>query len=310
MTAPPQRTAPPPSLSYELYPPRSAASADTLLRTIEELEPTCPDHVSVTYSGDEARRTGSLALLDHLIARTTLRPLAHLTCVGSTRAELEDTVAALVRRGVRGVLALRGDLPEDPGTDRGELRYAGELVELVRDVERRHSAALAAGRLAVGVAAYPTRHPESPSFRHDVEVLLAKQRSGADFAITQVYFRPQRYERLVAAARAAGVTIPIVPGIMPVTDPRRLQTLCRLAGLAPHPGLAAALEDAPGHAERHRAGVAFAARLARAALDAGAPGLHLYTFNEHRAALDLLERVDLPRVPHEPVPLDDLLLPA
>ena len=162
----------------------------------------------------------------------------------------------------------------------------------------------------MGVAAYPTRHPESPSFRHDVEVLLAKQRSGADFAITQVYFRPQRYERLVAAARAAGVTIPIVPGIMPVTDPRRLRTLCRLAGLAPHPGLAAALEDAPGPAERHRAGVAFAARLARAALDAGAPGLHLYTFNEHRAALDLLEHVDLPRVPHVPVALEDLLLPA
>ena len=95
-----------------------------------------------------------------------------------------------------------------------------------------------------------------------------------------------------------------------VTDPRRLRTLCRLAGLAPHPGLAAALEDAPGPAERHRAGVAFAARLARAALDAGAPGLHLYTFNEHGAALDLLEHVDLPRVPHVPVALEDLLLPA
>lgn len=308
MTPRPTARPAPPSLSYELYPPRSAASADTLLRTIEELEPTRPDHVSVTYSGDEQRRDSSLALLDHLLARTSLRPLAHLTCVGSTRAELEQTVAALVRRGVRGVLALRGDL--DPGSEPGELRHAGELVELVREVEQRHTAALAAGRLAVGVAAYPTRHPESPSFRHDVEVLLAKQRSGADFAITQVYFRPQRYERLVAAARAAGVTIPIVPGIMPVTDPRRLRTLCRLAGLAPHPGLAAALEDAPGPAERHRAGVAFAARLARAALDAGAPGLHLYTFNEHRAALDLLEHVDLPRVPHVPVALEDLLLPA
>ena len=155
MTPRPTARPAPPSLSYELYPPRSAASADTLLRTIEELEPTRPDHVSVTYSGDEQRRDSSLALLDHLLARTSLRPLAHLTCVGSTRAELEQTVAALVRRGVRGVLALRGDL--DPGAEPGELRHAGELVELVREVEQRHTAALAAGRLAVGVAAYPTR---------------------------------------------------------------------------------------------------------------------------------------------------------
>ena len=103
MTPRPTARPAPPSLSYELYPPRSAASADTLLRTIEELEPTRPDHVSVTYSGDEQRRDSSLALLDHLLARTSLRPLAHLTCVGSTRAELEQTVAALVRRGVRGV---------------------------------------------------------------------------------------------------------------------------------------------------------------------------------------------------------------
>lgn len=305
MRRPPDRTVPPPSLSYELYPPRCAASAEALLRTIEELEPTRPDHVAVTYSGDAPRRAGSLALLDHLLARTGLRPLAHLTCVGSTRAELEETVTSLVHRGVRGVLALRGDL--EPGAEPGELPHAGDLVELVREVEQRHTASLGGGRLAVGVAAYPTRHPESPSFRHDIEVLLAKQRAGADFAITQVYFRPQRYERLVSAARAAGVTIPIVPGIMPVTEPRRLATLCRLAGLRPHPGLAAALEDAAGPAERHRVGVAFATRLARAALDAGAPGLHLYTFNEHRAALDLLERVDLPRVPHEPAGLPHLL---
>lgn len=306
MTPPTGRTAPP-SLSYELYPPRCAASAKTLLRTLDELVPTRPDHVSVTYSGDAPRKARSLALLDHLLARTNLRPLAHLTCAGSTRQELEDVVGTLIRRGVRGVLALRGDLPADAEALRGELAFAHHLVELVREVEQRHTASLAAGRLAVGVAAYPTRHPESPSVAHDVEVLRTKQDSGADFAITQVYFRPEDYVELVAAARAAGVTIPIVPGIMPVTDPRRLRNLCRLAGTAPDPVLAAALEGASGPAQQHRTGVDFAAALARAALDAGAPGLHLYTFNEHRAALDLLEQVDLPRVPHEPAPLPDLL---
>ncbi|MFI7483163.1 methylenetetrahydrofolate reductase [Kocuria sp. M1R5S2] len=307
MTRTPSGRTAPPSLSYELYPPRCAASAETLLRTIQALEPTRPDHVSVTYSGDAVRRDRSLALLDHLLARTCLRPLAHLTCAGSTREELEDVVVSLVRRGVRGVLALRGDLPEDPAAFRGELPFATHLVELVRDVERRHTAHLAAGRLAVGVAAYPTRHPESPSVAHDVDVLLAKQHSGADFAITQVYFRPEEYEQLLDSARAAGVTIPIVPGIMPVTGVRRLRNLCRLAGMAPDPALEAALEHAPGPDARHRAGVEFAAELCRAALHAGAPGLHLYTFNEHRAVLDLLERVDLPRTPHEPAPLPRLL---
>lgn len=307
MTPPASGRTPPPALSYELYPPRCAASAATLLRTLDELEPTRPDYVSVTYNGDAVRRGRSLALLDHLLARTSLRPLAHLTCAGSTREELEDVVDSLVRRGVRGVLALRGDLPRDPDAFRGELASAHHLVELVRDVERRRTASLAAGRLAVGVAAYPTRHPESPSVAHDVEVLRVKQDSGADFAITQVYFRPEEYEQLVESARAAGVTIPIVPGIMPVTGLRRLHNLCRLAGMEPDPLLASALEDAADPAERHRAGVEFAAALCRAALDAGAPGLHLYTFNEHRAVLDLLERVDLPRDPHEHDSLPRLL---
>ncbi|MDN4610054.1 methylenetetrahydrofolate reductase [Arthrobacter burdickii] len=289
-----KQAAVPPSLSYELYPPATPEAGEAVLRTIDELEATRPDYVSVTYSGTPARRLASIELIGHLTSNTRLRPLAHLCCVGETRASLDLLVRQLVALGVRGLLALRGDLPQDPQAVRGELPFAQSLVELIREVEARHGAALAGGRLAVGVAAYPNRHPESPSFLHDVEVLVSKQRSGADFAITQVYFDPAHYVRLLTAARAAGVTIPIIPGVMPLGNIRRLERLAGMTGVRPDPALLHRLETASGEAERRRIGVRAAAVLARAAFDAGAPGVHLYTFNDHRASIEVIEEIDLP----------------
>lgn len=288
------RTAVPPSLSYELYPPANAQAEATVLRAIEELGGTHPDYVSVTYNGTPERRRASIQLIEHLVGATRLRPLAHLTCVGETRDSLELLVCQFVGLGVRGVLAMRGDLPADPQACRGDLPFARYLVELIRRVEGRHSATLAGGRMAVGVAAYPNRHPESPSFEHDIEVLVSKERSGADFAISQVYFDPAHYVRLVAAARAAGVTIPIIPGVIPMSSVRRLERLAVMTGVRPDPALMNRLETASSDAERRRIGVAAAAELARAALDAGAPGLHLYTFNDARASIEVVEALDLP----------------
>ncbi|GAA3710408.1 methylenetetrahydrofolate reductase [Zhihengliuella alba] len=289
--------APPPALSYELYPPRNAEARARAVDVVAELEASGPDYVSVTYNGTPERRRASIELIGHLIEHTRLRPLAHLTCVGETRDSLDRLVNHLVALGVRGVLALRGDQPEGTDPDHpaayGELPFARYLVELIREVEDRRSASLGAGRLAIGVAAYPTRHPESPSFRHDVEVLLAKERAGANFAITQIYFDAADYTGLVEAARTAGVTIPIVPGIMPVNNERRLLRLCELSGLAPDEGLRARLADAATDAERHRIGVDHAAGLAQAAFDAGAPGLHLYTFNDARGPLDVVRALGL-----------------
>lgn len=299
-----QRAAAPPSLSYELYPPASPDAEAALLRAIEELEATGPDYVSVTYSGTPVRRRASIQLVEHLVRSTRLRPLAHLTCVGETRESLDLLVRQIVGLGVRGVLAMRGDLPQDPEAFRGELPFARYLVELIRRIEARHGATLAGGRLAVGVAAYPNRHPESPSFQHDVEVLVSKERSGADFAITQVYFDPEHYARLVAAARAAGVTIPIIPGVIPMSSVRRLERLAVMTGVRPDAALLHRLETASGDAERRRIGVGAAAALARAAFDAGAPGLHLYTFNDPRASVEVIEELDLPatRALSTPVP--------
>lgn len=293
MSIPP--SAAPPSLSYELYPPVNRDATEGVFNSIEALQATNPDYVSVTYSGTHERRRASLELIEHLIQNTRLRPLAHLTCVGESRQSLENLIRHFISLGVRGVLALRGDLPTDPDGWRGEFPFARYLIELIREVETDHSAALAGGRLGVGVAAYPIQHPESPSFEHDVEVLLGKERSGANYAITQVYFRPEEYTNLVVAARRAGVSIPIIPGVIPLASSKRLNRLASMVGVDPDPVLAHALETASSEAERHKIGVSAAVNLARRAFDEGAPGVHLYTFNDHRASLDVIERLELPR---------------
>lgn len=284
-----------PALSYELFPPRNATADASLWSTIRQLEETAPDYVSVTYGASGSNRDTAVTLLERLQHETTLRPLAHLTCVGNTRAELAQLIDSLIQRGIRGILALRGDPPQGSGPE-GELKYAQQLVELIRQVERRRTAQLCAGKVAVGVAAYPTRHPESPGTAHDIEVLLAKQNSGADFAITQVFFQAGDYAGLLKRARRAGVEIPIIPGVMPLTSVARLNRLGQLAGLE----IDTALRDrlaAADPAARRRIGVQATVDLANAALDAGAPGVHLYTFNEHEAALDVLEALNLSRPP-------------
>ncbi|MCY1674567.1 methylenetetrahydrofolate reductase [Pseudarthrobacter sp. SL88] len=286
----------PVALSYELFPPRSPAAAETLWTTIRELETTEPDYVSVTYGASGSNRDTAIELIDRLLLETTLRPLAHLTCVGNTPEQLASIIGQLLDTGVRGILALRGDLPNDASQPvNGSLRYAQDLIDLIRRVEQRRSALLCAGKIAVGVAAYPTRHPESPSEEHDVEVLLAKQRSGADFAITQVFFHSSQYSDLLTRARRAGVTIPIIPGVMPFTSLRRVKRLGELAGVEPSAELTERLAAADTDIERLHVGVDATVDLANAALDAGAPGIHLYTFNEHQSALEVLDKLALPR---------------
>ncbi|MCZ2404378.1 methylenetetrahydrofolate reductase [Paenarthrobacter sp. Z7-10] len=287
----------PVALSYELFPPRTPAASDSLWKTIKELEATNPDYVSVTYGASGTNRDTAVELLNRLLNETTLRPLAHLTCVGNTAEELAEIVTDLLENGVRGILALRGDHPRDGSLEHppGSLHHAQDLIELIRGVEQRRTALLCAGRVAIGVAAYPAKHPESPSQEHDIEVLLAKQRSGADFAITQVFFHAGQYADLVRRARRAGVTIPIIPGVMPLTSLRRLQRLGDLTGVEPVPELVRALASADDDGERRRIGVQATVDLARAALDAGAPGIHLYTFNEHGAALEVLDKLQLLR---------------
>lgn len=284
-----------PALSYELFPARSDVSFDRLRETIAQLEATDPDHVSVTSRAGHGNLDRVLELTDHVLTETRLRPLVHLTSIGSTRAQLATIIHALLDRGVRGLLALRGDQPEGHRLEDDEIPFARPLVELIRQIEHERSAALAGGRVSIGVAAYPHLHPESSTTRHDTEVLVAKQRAGADFAITQVFFGADAYCGLLQRSRTAGVTLPIIPGLVPATNPTRLARLAALSGVEPPRELLHALETASSDTDRRRIGVRHTVDLAARVLDAGAPGLHLFTFNSHADALDVLDHLDLDR---------------
>lgn len=284
------------ALSYELFPPRNASARGPLWKTIRAIEQTHPDYVSVTFGTGGDNRTEALELLKELLDTTTLKPLAHLTCLGNTVEEITAMVTEMLGLGVRGILALRGDKDKAlPHAAKSSLNYAEDLIRLVRTVERHNTARLGAGRLAIGVAAYANRHPESPTELQDVEVLLAKEAAGADFALTQVFFDPRAYENLLSRARRAGVTIPIIPGIMPLTVPRRIARISEMAGIEIPAPLLDKLSTSDD-AARRKAGIQATTDLARAALDAGAPGLHLYTFNQYQDSLDVLDNLNLSRL--------------
>ncbi|MEE6281620.1 methylenetetrahydrofolate reductase [Georgenia sunbinii] len=281
-----------PTVSFELYPPRTPATAAAAWETVQRLAAAGPDFFSVTYGASGSSRTASRDVVRRILRETTVPPIAHLTCVGATRAELADLVGQLVDDGVRDFLALRGDPPA--GETRwqpqpGGLAGSSELVELIRDVERERLGT--DGAVSIAVAAYPagTSHTRA----QDVRALLDKQAAGADFAVTQVFYDVEPYVSLVEEARSAGVVLPVVAGIIPMTDPGRLARLAQLTGVEV-PQRVVDLLAVEDDEHRHRLGIDATVELVEAAIAAGAPGIHLYTFNQFRPALDVVERLRRP----------------
>lgn len=293
----PRRIAEPgaPSISFELYPPRSAAGEVSLQRTIEHLVGARPDFLSVTYGASGSSRETSRAVVSWILEHTDVPPVAHLTCLGAPAAEVRAVVDALVDVGVRDFLALRGDPPAgepDWVPDPHGLHRASQLVELLRETEQDLG-----DPLSVGVAASPAALRGDPAACGDLAALRAKQDVGADYAITQVFFDPQDYTRYVDAARTAGVHLPLLPGIVPLVDPRRLRRLEEISGVGVPTRILSVLENEADDDGRRAAGRDLGVELLTAVLDAGAPGVHLYTFNQHAASLDLLAGASLGAVP-------------
>lgn len=293
-----------PTISFELFPPRNPDAAPRLWATIQQLETVKPDFVSVTYGASGKTRVTTRALVRRLLRETSLNPIAHLTCVGTSREEITTIVGEFLDEGLRSFLALRGDPPTDQSDWAAHpdgLQTAGELVELLREIEAQRcadspsQAVRARVRpLSVAVAAFPRgNHATGGTRAQDVASLLAKQEAGADFAITQVFFDADDYLGIVAEAREAGVTIPIIPGIIPTTDPARLLRVQELTGVPVPHDLLDLLGSADDELDRHRRGIRASVDLVNGVLDGGAPGVHLYTFNQHHAALDLLEGAHL-----------------
>lgn len=278
------------ALSFEVIPPRHDADEAKIDRLLETLESYHPDYIAVTSSKRSGWLEGTTAFIERISRTTSMRPLAHLACTAGSRTELIGWTNRLVDAGVRGLLALRGDLPEE-GLPEYYPQHADELISLIRQLERQQAARFAAGRLAVGVACYPSGHVESKNEDEDFDVLLKKQRLGADFAITQLFFDAQDYLRFIKKAQLAGVHIPLIPGIMPMTSLRRVERMGELSGLAVPERVRSALAAATTPEEEYETGMELTAELARDIVAGGASGLHIYTHNNPDNTHDLLTRI-------------------
>jgi methylenetetrahydrofolate reductase (NADPH) len=272
-----------PSYSFEFFPPRTPKAEIALTAALEELEPLGPSYVSVTYGAGGSTREKTHEIVTGILRDTRMTPMAHLTCVGHTRAELRAIVERYGEAGIENILALGGDPPPDVDLPPGELQHAVELVRLVREV----------GEFSVGVAAHPEPHPRSPSKMDDRRHTADKLRE-ADFAITQFFFDADHYFDLVASLAEHDVHKPVIPGIMPATTIGSIKRMTQLQGSDFPRWLADKLEAVADDPDAVFAvGVEEATKLARALIDGGAPGLHFYTLNRSTATRQIYDNLGL-----------------
>lgn len=282
-----------PAFSVEFFPPRDAEDEAVLWRSIRQLESLDPAYMSITYGAGGSRRDGTIRNIARAATETTLVPMAHLTAVDHSVAELRNVIGWYAAVGVRNILALRGDPPGDPY---GEwiphpegLMYAEELVELVRSL----------GDFCVGVSAFPYGHPRSPDLASDTKYLVRKFKAGADFGIAQLFFEAEDFLRLRDRVAAAGSDALLIPGVMPLTTPRTLKTTIKLSGADCPRRLLDRLEPLENDPAAFRAeGMDIVTELCERLIAEGVPDLHFYTFNRAKATREVVSRLGL--VPARP----------
>jgi methylenetetrahydrofolate reductase (NADPH) len=271
-----------PTFSFEFFPPKTPEDGRLLWQTIRELEPLHPSFVSVTYGAGGSTRRYTIEITENIASDTTLLPVAHLTAIGHSVAELRSIAGRLASAGVTNVLALRGDPPDDPEGEWQQhpegVAYASELVELMR----------AHGDFCVGVAAFPNGHPRSATLEDDTTHLIGKFRAGAEYAITNMFFVADDYLRMRDRVGAAGCHAPIIAGLMPVTNIGMIRRSEQLTG-APFPAKLGARFAAVAHDRKavRSMGIYETSKLAERLLDEGVPGIHFYTLNRSKATREV-----------------------
>ncbi|MEM6673954.1 MAG: methylenetetrahydrofolate reductase [NAD(P)H] [Planctomycetota bacterium] len=272
-----------PVFSFEFFPPKTDQGAENLMKTAADLKASVePDFISVTYGAGGSTRERTHQVVTRIQDELEITGLAHLTCVGANATEIGETVDRLERSGVRNILALRGDPPA--GADSFEVTEGGfaNATDLIAFLTENHE-------VCVGAACYPEAHPEATSAGDDLKFAKMKQDLGACFLTTQLFFDCGLYWSFVEKARAAGVTIPIVPGIMPVTNVAQIERFTKMCGASLPEELLDRLrpvQDDPGAVMA--SGIEYAITQCRELLDRGAPGIHFYTLNKSHATRSVL----------------------
>lgn len=266
-----------PFFSFEFFPPKDEAGSRQLFATIERLQPLRPAFVSITYGAGGSSRARTVALAKQIQAEIGLTVMAHVTCVGSTRAELRALFDDLARAGIENVLALRGDKPRESSGEAapsGSFSHANELIAMLK---RNYD-------FCIGAACYPESHPESPSPGDDLAHTVAKVEAGAEFLISQLFFDLDAWSSYSARARAAGIRVPMLPGVMPITNADQIARFTKMCGARIPPKL---LHELHARADEPTAvedlGVAYAVLQATQLFAQGVPGIHLYTLNKSPA---------------------------
>lgn len=276
-----------PTFSFEFFPPKDAEGEARLWAAIKELEPVAPDFVSVTYGAGGSTRDRTTRIASEIGDHIKIPTIAHLTCVGSTRDELIEILERYRDAGIHNILALRGDPVGGPRasweTTPGGFDHADQLVSLAAEV----------GGFSIGVAAFPDGHPASDGdFEKDIDVLIEKERRGATFATTQFFFDADRWIELVDRLAARGSTMPVIPGILPVTNVKQLNRMAELIGTPIPASLSesfAKVESNPD--DVRKLGVDIATELCEKVIAAGAPGIHFYTMNTSSATREIFDRI-------------------
>jgi methylenetetrahydrofolate reductase (NADPH) len=277
-----------PVISFEFFPPKTDAGVKELYHAIEELKPLAPSFVSVTYGAGGSTRDRTVDLVARIKSEIGIETMAHLTCVGSTREEIQAVLVRLRDSGIENVLPLRGDPPKGEVEFKkvpGGFGYASELVEFIRSTGHPFS---------LGGACYPEGHVETRDLVQDLANLKKKVAAGVDFLITQLFFRNNDYFAFVRRVREAGITLPIVPGIMPITNVdqiKRFTSMCGASIPAPLLGRLEAVREDPARVAK--VGIEHAVTQCRELLAGGAPGIHFYTLNRSTATRAIYERLRL-----------------
>lgn len=273
---------PEPCFSFEFFPPKTEEGTQALFHTVSALRPLEPAFVSITCGAGGSTRTRTLELVRRIKSELSVETMAHLTCVGATREELAGDLDQLQRGGIENVLLLRGDPPQGAAKFspvEGGFQFANELVEFVRP----------RWPLCIGTAGYPEGHPESPDRYTDLLNLRRKVEAGADFVVTQLFFDNSHYFEFVAQARRLGITVPILPGIMPITSVEQIERITTMCGAGVPERLRRELALRRQDPEAAlQLGVAFATLQCADLLRRGAPGIHFYTLNKSPATRAIL----------------------